>query len=177
VVDYDPDYMMKLPLEARELGCEPDFNAYTHDKNPRPNGMQPFRTGSGHVHVGWGKDLNYDEQHIAACEALSMELDYYLGLPSLSWDKDNRRRELYGKAGTFRPKSYGVEYRVLSNAWLAEDRTMEFVFNQTKKAFVNWQKGFSLYKKYGQFAREVVDNSVADWQQMNPAVVADILGA
>ncbi len=37
------------------------------------------------------------------------------------YDKDTERRGMYGKAGAFRPKPYGVEYRTLSNAWLSND--------------------------------------------------------
>ncbi len=44
--------------------------------------------------------------------------DLFLGLPSAGADKQGKRRELYGKAGRYRPTSYGIEYRVLSNYWL-----------------------------------------------------------
>jgi hypothetical protein len=42
------------------------------------------------------------------------------------------RRELYGKAGAFRPKPYGVEYRVLSNRWLNSEALIRWVYNQSQ---------------------------------------------
>jgi hypothetical protein len=59
------------------------------------------------------------------------QLDCYLGLSSLMYDTDTKRRAMYGAAGAFRPKSYGVEYRVLSNAWLLSEERMRFVFDTT----------------------------------------------
>ena len=55
VADFDPQYMKGLPKEALELGCDPDYNCWNHLPNPRPNGDRPFRTASGHIHIGWKK--------------------------------------------------------------------------------------------------------------------------
>lgn len=174
VAEFGLDYIQKLPPEARELGCDPDFNAYTGEPNPRPNGMVSFRTGSGHVHFGFG-EFSRDEATEHG-NALAKELDYYLGLPSLSWDKDQKRRELYGLAGTFRPKRYGVEYRTLSNAWLRSDNTMEFVFNQSKKAFKAYNEGRSLFREFGDFARMCVNSGEFGWATMNPRVAREVYG-
>jgi len=119
VADFGEAYIASQPREAKELGCTPDFNAYTKKENPRPDADFPFRTASGHVHIGWtnGVDVN-DPGHLEACYSLVKSLDVWLGIPSLSWDSEDRRRQLYGKAGAFRPKHYGLEYRVLSNKWI-----------------------------------------------------------
>lgn len=119
VMEFDEKYMAEQPDEAKELGCDPDFNAYTRQPNPRPDGDRPFRTGSGHVHIGWGADIPTDnEEHIQICANFIKMLDATCGLFMTIIDRDPRRRELYGKAGAFRPKSYGVEYRTPSNVWL-----------------------------------------------------------
>ena len=34
---FDADYFASVPETAKELGCEPDFNAYTGLANPRPD--------------------------------------------------------------------------------------------------------------------------------------------
>jgi len=120
VADFDPEYLAAQPEEARELGCDPDFSAYTLEPNPRPDGDRPFRTAAGHIHLGWDKDIPaMHPAHIAICADFVKMLDATVGLYMTIIDKDGaRRRELYGKAGAFRPKSYGVEYRTPSNAWL-----------------------------------------------------------
>ncbi len=136
VATFSAKYMASQPAEALELGCEPDYNAWEDgNANPRPNGKVNFRTGAGHVHIGWGKDMDInDPDHRNACIALAKQLDYYLGIGSLVYDKDTKRRTLYGSAGAYRPKSYGMEYRVLSNAWLQSTDLMKWVFNTTNQA-------------------------------------------
>jgi hypothetical protein len=135
VADFGKDYIASQPKEARELGCSPDWNAYTRSHNPRPDAETPFRTASGHVHIGWteGEDASAAD-HIDACCALAKSLDVWLGLPSLVWDKDDRRRTLYGAAGAFRPKSYGMEYRVLSNSWILNPLLRQLVYFNTIEA-------------------------------------------
>ena len=134
--DFDPEYLASLPFEATELGCDPDYNAYTGKVNPTPDKEVSFRTGAGHIHLGWTEDVDpFDPGHFEACCLLAQQLDCYLGLPSLLWDKDNRRRELYGQAGAFRPKTYGMEYRVLSNSWLRDPKLIKFVFARAVLAF------------------------------------------
>jgi hypothetical protein len=132
---FNGNHFRALPEEAKELGCTPDFNAYTLKENPKPDNQTTMRTASGHVHIGFceGADPGSDE-HMIRCATLVKQLDGYLGLPSLLFDKDVKRRKMYGAAGCFRPKPYGVEYRVLSNAWLLSEERMRFVFRQTVAA-------------------------------------------
>jgi len=128
-------YFDQLPEKAKELGCDPDYNAYTGKVNKRPDGDVYFRTGAGHIHIGW---TNVEDpmcsNHLDECRAIVQALDIFLGAPSILLDRDEKRRTLYGKAGAFRPKIYGVEYRVLSNFWVMDDKLRRWVFNNTKLA-------------------------------------------
>lgn len=132
---FNGNHFRAQPDEAKELGCTPDFNAYTMKENPKPDNKTTMRTASGHIHLGFCEDVDpNDPEHMIRCATLVKQLDCYLGLPSLLFDKDIARRKMYGAAGAFRPKSYGVEYRVLSNAWLLTEDRMRFVFNQSINA-------------------------------------------
>lgn len=159
-------FLDAIPKENAELGCNPDYNAYEMCPNSTPNAMTPFRTGSGHVHIGF---CDFDNskldsfEHFIKCAMLAKELDYYLGLPSLQWDSDNQRRELYGQAGAFRPKPYGMEYRVLSNRWVDDENLMGFVFDQTQKAMEAFDNGVSLIDEYGEYARQTIAAANSNW--------------
>lgn len=150
VAKFTEAVMKKQPKEALELGCEPDFCAWNNgEANPRPNGDVNFRTGAGHVHIGWtnGVDTS-DPGHIEACIMATKQLDFYLGLGSLVYDTDTKRRTMYGAAGAFRPKSYGVEYRVLSNAWLQSEELMAWVYRTTTKAINDLFEGKPKYDQH-----------------------------
>jgi len=123
-VDFDPDYLADLPKEVLVLGCDPDWNAYTEQKNPAPDGSAQFRATGGHVHLGWAKDMPTDDpEYIAICADIVKVLDLFLGIPCRILDPDDRRRQMYGKAGSFRPKPYGLEYRTPSSIWIHQKST------------------------------------------------------
>ena len=129
---FNGNHFRVQPEEAKELGCTPDYNAYTMKENPRPDNKTTMRTASGHVHIGFCEDADPNsDDHMVRCATLVKQLDYYLGMPSVIFDKDVTRRKMYGAAGAFRPKPYGVEYRVLSNAWLLSEERIRFVFDST----------------------------------------------
>lgn len=157
VAHFDKAVIDAQPEEALELGCEPDYNAWNNGAvNPRPNGKVNFRTGAGHVHIGWGKDFDIsDPQHIEACIMVTKQLDYYLGLGSLLYDADGaERRIMYGCPGAFRPKSYGVEYRVLSNAWLKDENLMGWVYRMTIKGVQDLMQNKKAYIQYEDWAQQ-----------------------
>lgn len=82
----------------------------------------------GHIHIG------YNDPNIDTNMRIIQVLDLFLGVPSVILDKDTLRRELYGKAGEFRHKYYGVEYRVLSNFWIQDEEHVQWVFKNIKTA-------------------------------------------
>lgn len=139
-VIYRKDVFDSIPEEAKELGCEPDYNAYTKTANPRPDSSTlqgdkaRMRTASGHIHIGWTEGADpFSLEHFEDCCYLTRRLDATIAQASQYWDRDNTRRELYGKLGAFRPKSYGMEYRVLSNEWLKHPQIIEWLFNTVTK--------------------------------------------
>lgn len=131
-VFFDPYYFDKVPEHPKELGCSPDYCAYKRDINPRPvppAGKETMRTGSGHIHVSWTKDADVDDpSHRFDCETVVQALDAFIYPYLKIFDKDTERATLYGKLGAFRYKSYGVEWRTPSNAWLNHPEIWEWLF-------------------------------------------------
>lgn len=177
VAEFGKEYIDNQPEEAKVLGCEPDYNAYTGAVNPRPDAEKPFRTASGHIHVSWKKnDPEWPDEidpleptHFEACCMLAKTMDAFLGIPSLAWDRDEKRRELYGAPGCFRPKCYGggwlgMEYRVLSNKWLSYPQARDLVFGNTIDAFTNLLNNPELpdLKYQGVSAKEILTNPDAE---------------
>ena len=113
---------------ALEFGCEPDFNAWKGGgMNPRPRSKdRSLRSAGGHIHLGGIDGLD----KLLVVKAM----DLFVGVGMLQFDKDTRRRELYGKPGAFRDKPYGVEYRTASNAWLMSDDTIRYVWRAQERA-------------------------------------------
>ena len=144
--------------EAQTFGCEPDFNVYLKDMNTPPNTDTNLRCVGGHVHIG------YPNPTFEQSERIVKMFDVFVTLPSLLIDNDERRRELYGKAGSFRIKDFGVECRALSNFWIHDDVLIEWVFNQTIKAVTTVLDNEDLYyiEKYSEKVCEVINTNNKD---------------
>lgn len=113
---------------ALEFGCDPEFNAYDMETvvAPKCEKGNTFRSGGGHIHLGYLSGGNeYPLIDIDGRWWITRLMDVFLGIPSIIMDNDptsQARRKLYGGAGNMRPKEYGLEYRTLSNFWLATPR-------------------------------------------------------
>ena len=131
-----------VPEESKELGCDPDYNAYTGEINyiDPSTSISAIRGAGGHVHVGWRTDNidPMDPVHFEECRIVAKELDIWLGLPSLHLEPQvqakERRRQGVGLAGAFRPKPYGLEYRTLSNFWLKNPKYIRAVYRGVHSA-------------------------------------------
>jgi hypothetical protein len=159
VATFGSDYINAQPYAARELGCDPDYNAWSGKENVKPDEDLPFRTGAGHVHIGWTQGENIDDaMHRETAMQVARQMDFYLGLPSLLFDGDTMRRGMYGCAGAFRSKSYGVEYRTLSNVWLQDELSVSWVFRAVSKGLAALMEGNDLSERYGDI-QEVINTS------------------
>jgi len=130
VVRIPKEVLMTVEPMYVELGCQPSYNAYglkgTPVQNPR---KLDYRFAGGHMHFGtFNVRPNYDK--------IIKTLDSILGVWSVGVARnlDNPiRRMYYGIAGEYRkPKyteGYGVEYRVLSNWWLASPALLQVTWD------------------------------------------------
>lgn len=126
--EFDPKYLTSK--KARESGCDPDFDAWTRSIRVPACMKGNIRYGGAHVHFQlppkYRDDFDFVVNFVRA-------LDIYLAVPATRYDKDKRRRLAYGMPGAYREKSFGIEYRSLSNFWI-KDYTA-FVWDGAHKAF------------------------------------------
>jgi len=144
VVVWDSEYFETLPYTAIELGCMPDFDAWTGRRNPKPKlkSSPTLRTAAGHIHIGFTENADcQDMQHILAAQEMIKLMDWHVGTWSCDADPDKIRRSLYGKAGACRYKTYGVEYRTLSNFWVMDYDLRLAVWNRTVDACEEFASG------------------------------------
>lgn len=127
--------------EAKIFGCDPEYNIYKRNKNNQivrcnpPSTTGALRTCGGHIHIGHPIAApNFEE---GGNPPLVIKLmDAFVGATSLMLDKDPtsaKRRAMYGGAGTHRIANYGVEYRTLSNFWLADPMLVELIYRLTRQ--------------------------------------------
>lgn len=138
-VHFHKDMWKDIPADAKILGCDPDFNMHGN-VNPNPGDRlldQPFRTGSGHIHIGWTDDedvknpLHFEDARFIA------EGFFKSGVYSPKTSAEFDRLVYYGGQGAFRPKKYGVELRSPSNVWLKSEQSIKEMYRKTVRTFEN----------------------------------------
>jgi hypothetical protein len=159
--EINPIYLQSI--QAKTFGCEPDWNVYLKDTNPIPDSNTNLRCAGGHVAIGYVDVEKGEESDFNISEKMVLIFDMFLTLPALFKDNDTRRRELYGKAGSFRVKDWGVECRALSNFWIHSEENMKWVFQQTLKVanlvLENETHADELIEKYSNKVRETIDSN------------------
>lgn len=113
--------------DAHLIGCDPDFSVYGGGCEMTEY-VENRRFAAGHIHIGYE---NPDEE---TSKKFVPFLDLHVGVLGVLHCQDTQRRQYYGRAGSIRLKSYGLEYRVPSNWWLNSSEHTELVFNQAMKA-------------------------------------------
>lgn len=181
---FDEEYWKTIPDENKELGCNPDYNAYTLKHNPAPDANAgTMRTGAGHLHLGWDPTASIPAEHpehIEVCANITKMFDLFVGLGTLLFDDDTQRRSLYGRAGAFRPKPYGFEYRVPSNAWLTSISRRRFVHDCAKKAVQMATQGCTIEKFMYYYPRGVKPETryikeYGGYSPMNEELLAEVI--
>lgn len=138
--------------EAKLFGCSVDYNAYTEEPNPKPEGEKTnLRSAGLHVHCG------YDNPDVETSLLAIKYFDAFLGVPSVLIDNDINRRNLYGKAGCFRLTDYGFEYRSLSSLFMKTKTNLNFLWDGIERAIYAFNAGYDLPP--ADLVQEAINNS------------------
>jgi len=121
------------------LGCAPSFNAYGLVSKPLISKKVFIRSTGGHIHFGIKHRIKTPDDAIKIVKVL----DAILAVACVSLFENYdvaRRREYYGLVGEYRLPPHGLEYRVLSNAWIFHPLLMNLVFDLARKCVLIAEK-------------------------------------
>lgn len=145
-IELGNEVLEKFPNLA-SIGCDPDFSAYKNVGQPRgqiPAEISRVRGAGGHLHIGYDKN-------VIPASFLVQFLDLTITLPMLRFDVQGKRRGWWGMPGIYRNKPYGLEYRSLSNFWIANDilcygigKQVFELLDSLERNMIAWQEMYNL---------------------------------
>jgi hypothetical protein len=165
---------------VNQVGCEADLNAYTFSYNKVPlNAFKKYgqRSSGGHIHIGGFSDEVVCDPFLKPIYVYMLDLFIALPFVMLANSVDEyKRRKIYGQAGCFRSKQYGIEYRTLSSFWIRSPETCSLVFDMVE--FVNNFMEEGLHKKFwstkegktGSYNKNSYDCFGYDYQEVRKAI-------
>lgn len=137
------DILKKADPRARIFGCDPDYDAYSGEKNEilvDPT-THLLRYAGGHIHIGPEYDNPKSFKFLSDWEDIRKSvklLDILVGSLLVLLDRDvtsATRRFMYGAAGCFRQTKWGIEYRTPSPFWLTAPEIVSLVSGMTRLFF------------------------------------------
>ena len=173
-----PSALLEQFPQAHIFGCEPDFCVWTKSVNPRPDFVRfpwgaaktahELRCAGFHIHVSYMVDGELPT--LEAVEAFVKAQDVFLSVPLTYREAAAhapRRRQFYGRAGAFRPKPYGHEYRVLGSIVLTPNPALnQWIFEANQRAinFLNTyeETGIQQLEEYGKTIRAAINDRHGD---------------
>ena len=137
-VTVEKEELATLSERARVLGCAPSRNLYGIPAIAVDGADFPQRSAGGHIQLGlaepvygqWGGKSDNREDLVAL-------MDLLVGNTCVLLDRDplaSARRKNYGRPGEYRLPRHGLEYRTLSNFWLAAQPLTCFVMEMSHLA-------------------------------------------
>lgn len=141
-----------------ELGCSPSHNAYGQESQiPEDPYALPFRTIGCHIHFGRNGNPANPRSALLAPQTIERTvrvLDYVVGpimTSLLAGLEDPLRRTVYGRAGEFRFKPYGFEYRVPSAAMMWHPVLFNIIANTARNVTLLAQLSASNIQAYYEY--------------------------
>lgn len=159
-VELSPELLAVGSDDQVALGCDRSENVWKHSGFTHDNPREfPYRMAGGHIHFGIESEAKWFHSR---AERIIKAMDVFLAVPSVALFadiEDPRRRQFYGRAGEFRFQKHGLEYRVLSNAWLQHPALAHMVLNLARGAFrlgtTDWEQDFKYDSEY---IRHIINN-------------------
>lgn len=160
---------------ANEIGCDIDYQNGAPRNPIKSDTLGLARYAGGHIH--------FDVDDCIAPDYAASVCDVMLAVACIAaGEQQGGRRKVYGLPGIYRPKSYGVEYRTLSNFWLEwlhRDNTFGNLVRITSEAFENViDEVLILPAKHGDYAREIIMNEnqgeAANFMLMLNEIIGDL---
>lgn len=115
-------------------------------------------------------------------ELMVKAFDLFVGVPSVMLNRRKnvlKRRSMYGQAGDYRPKDYGIEYRVCSNHWGANPMEMYILVGGARYP-LNIAHNYSLetlkkiVEKYEEYTKFAIEKNRADCAENLLLTIADL---
>lgn len=150
---------------AKEFGCEPDcivdlfedrdvYSADEHDAFNQERAGNTLRTSGFHIHIG------YENPNEETNRELVKLFEKYVTSTLLPEDNDKfSRRIMYGKAGSYRNKAYGVECRSLGGYFLKDDFLIGKVWDLVQVAIRRYNEGERVSPEEFKELKENINNS------------------
>lgn len=133
-------------------GCDEDFSAWEKVENEIPSLIgNTQRTAGGHIHI------SYDKPTISSMLDLIKALDIFVGVPLSRYEHNSVRQETYGRAGNFRPKDYGVEYRTPSSLWAESNDKVYAVFESVIQTISWLNKGMRVNDDDYEYVQKAIE--------------------
>lgn len=133
-VDVSIEKLLEAKDEHVTFGCAPSMNAYGLEGFPVDNPRRLLhRFAGGHIHK------SYPGLTPARARQVVKAIDMIVGVPSIAMfaKLDNPiRRQFYGLPGEFRLPAHGLEYRVLSSAWLCHPAIAQLIRTMVRAAVI-----------------------------------------
>jgi hypothetical protein len=140
--------------EHVELGCDPSKNIYGISGTQVDDGrLLGVRMAGGHIHFGRPITPAETERCVKALDAIAGIVGVSL---FASIDKPLRRK-YYGLPGEYRLPVHGLEYRTLSNAWLAHPAVMHLTVDVAREAY---RVGLNNYLQWWKAKEELVVDTI-----------------
>lgn len=126
--------------QAKEFGCQPDFNAWTKTVNEKPpiNAFKGMRVAGAHIHISYENPQEEVSENFVKLMDLLVTTSVMRACGNIA--NETERRRMYGGAGAFRFTPYGFEYRVLSNLFLRSYEYINGVFHMINFIAKNYNK-------------------------------------